>query len=1332
MEKLSILSLNIDRHHERLTGLLDMMKANRTLAVLIQDLPIIDKLTINTMLGKYGPDYCVANNIESPFTESHDTMIILNKRHVTEWNEIETGSISKEHISSKGITITTKDIPSQRLNIFNIYIRPRTPQTTLKRFLEDLENKAKTGAGMSRTIIGGDVNASDNSWDPDATKCLDPANEESTQYKQIKINRGRLIAKKLRQMKITVVNQPKSGPTFETGPIKSYIDIIAMGTKALRKWSIFKIAELKPKQDGHKIIIIQTREPKNSMPAKKKIYQLKRIKPEHFIALNEINCRLATGWNELNQQQTIQRMNEMSNNLNQTILEIQHLIQREIWTITTERSNGTIEPNIRKLINKIRKLHARREQLLHNVKSTTTPHLYAVRRQRTNRITNRIERLKNKLINSQINASSVQNQDTLWNRAKDAVQTNSATENLEQTKLLENDEEIERIASEKFPKIYRINETDSFEMPMGEAHCTLVSETEIENAINEIKNKKHTGADNVNFRTFNEAIKYAKPTIINICKMSFKTAHIPECCKTNLGKIIPKKKPGQYRIVHIATPLSGLLEQIALHRTEYRLEENNLYSQQQYGFMPRRSRHDLIARLTKFIHTNRGIGNIKPKTTIVALDIEGAFDNVNQDDIIDQIMEELAPDPIRYWIRNFILNRQIIVSGSRHTRAQSRQVCKGVPQGSSLGPILWNLTINKLDNNIRHERKLEILTYADDIIIASNWKDKNKTQDGINKVVEKLERIKLVVKAEKSQTMTIYPRTERDYTKQEFYIKGQTIPTANSIEILGIPITNKLKLDTKSTKLTNRINEQVGKLIKINQTGIINQHTEWKILLNNLLFSVTIHNNLPILAIDQKGLKWCDRIHNLALKKIFEWPNNISEKLIRLITGTIKSETTIRHMIRKRTEPSNAEYYEHLYAEMIEPKEIPNQDQSHQVETLDHSRNHSQTYRRFANPTLLLGNTIRRDASEVGKNEPTWILIETDRASCITQFFNNEIIQTRIGRHQTYRTGYFNTIALLWNNIENIESNSRKMSIKESSSILKAMTNTSNHDWRVIELREKLIRNGWQIVIHEGTANQATTRQLTRELKQVLKRNNNLAQRNHRDTQENSTAETNALNIAEYTIPDAADYRIRNIRQRAHTIETSIETSNNHTQITKFLNERTEYWQDKSSPNHFSSATMLMLTGMISNKTTGKLETGVIRDNMTPSGCETNVCGGTIRRGTTCSLILDLTMNTRRTNNTQAGDNNIRHVTLHRGLECPRYEEKRTEIEHMIQLTAHTIPDEMDELTNLQNGQEESGGQHRRNPNRRSIAQKTAQAVWEDRVKKAQILKFLTDCAFDT
>jgi len=88
MEKLSILSLNIDRHHERLTGLLDMMKANRTLAVLIQDLPIIDKLTINTMLGKYGPDYCVANNIESPFTESHDSMIYIKQeaRHGMERN----------------------------------------------------------------------------------------------------------------------------------------------------------------------------------------------------------------------------------------------------------------------------------------------------------------------------------------------------------------------------------------------------------------------------------------------------------------------------------------------------------------------------------------------------------------------------------------------------------------------------------------------------------------------------------------------------------------------------------------------------------------------------------------------------------------------------------------------------------------------------------------------------------------------------------------------------------------------------------------------------------------------------------------------------------------------------------------------------------------------------------------------------------------------------------------------------------------------------------------------------------------------------------------------
>jgi hypothetical protein len=66
------------------------------------------------------------------------------------------------------------------------------------------------------------------------------------------------------------------------------------------------------------------------------------------------------------------------------------------------------------------------------------------------------------------------------------------------------------------------------------------------------------------------------------------------------------------------------------------------------------------------------------------------------------------------WIKAFITNRSQIVS-INEAHSFSKPVISGVPQGSILGPVLFQLYINDISNNIQSSLRL----FADDCVLYS-------------------------------------------------------------------------------------------------------------------------------------------------------------------------------------------------------------------------------------------------------------------------------------------------------------------------------------------------------------------------------------------------------------------------------------------------------------------------------------------------------------------------------------------------------------------------------------------------------------------------------------
>jgi len=121
------------------------------------------------------------------------------------------------------------------------------------------------------------------------------------------------------------------------------------------------------------------------------------------------------------------------------------------------------------------------------------------------------------------------------------------------------------------------------------------------------------------------------------------------------------------------------------------VEENDLISQQQYGFRRQRSTVDQLVSMLS--HINRGRDG-ELDCDCIFLDLSKAFDRASHVAIINSTTRWCS-DSAREWLESFITERSIRVRvGSSYSDVQS--LGAGVPQGSHLGPLLFNLMVNSL------------------------------------------------------------------------------------------------------------------------------------------------------------------------------------------------------------------------------------------------------------------------------------------------------------------------------------------------------------------------------------------------------------------------------------------------------------------------------------------------------------------------------------------------------------------------------------------------------------------------------------------------------------
>lgn len=317
----------------------------------------------------------------------------------------------------------------------------------------------------------------------------------------------------------------------------------------------------------------------------------------------------------------------------------------------------------------------------------------------------------------------------------------------------------------------------------------VLDRTNLNNAYQQVyQNKGAAGVDGMTIYDLKSYLRENRDKLIH--QIRTRTYHPQAVLRVE----IPKDN-GKMRQLGIPTVVDRVVQQ-AIAQVLTPIYERQ-FSEYSYGFRPNRSCEMAIIKSLEFI--NDGYD------WIVDIDLERFFDTVNHDRIMNIIYSTINDSEVMSLIHKF-LKAGVMVNG------KYKKSVVGTPQGGNLSPLLSNIMLNELDQELE-KRGLRFVRYADDcLIMVGSERSARRVMKSITTFIEK--KLGLIVNVEKSQIAK--PRDIKFLGFGYFYNtkekKYQVKPHKLSL--------NKLKRNLKRLTKRNWSISLTNRLTKIKQVVI--------------------------------------------------------------------------------------------------------------------------------------------------------------------------------------------------------------------------------------------------------------------------------------------------------------------------------------------------------------------------------------------------------------------------------------------------------------------------------------------------------------------------------
>uniref|UniRef100_A0A3P9BKS9 Reverse transcriptase domain-containing protein n=3 Tax=Maylandia zebra TaxID=106582 RepID=A0A3P9BKS9_9CICH len=367
---------------------------------------------------------------------------------------------------------------------------------------------------------------------------------------------------------------------------------------------------------------------------------------------------------------------------------------------------------------------------------------------------------------------------------------------------------------------------------------------------------------------FKKVSKTLESDLLQIVNFSLLSGVFPESLKTAVIKPILKKdnldktQMNNYRPISNLPFLSKIIEKAVSQQLSYFLKQNNCYDAFQSGFRQNHSTETALTKVFNDICLNTDSGKM---SVLVLLDLSAAFDTVDHNILLKRLENWTGlSGTVLNWFKTYVENRKYFVSIGNFTSEQTSITC-GVPQGSILGPLLFNIYMLPLAQIINNN-KINYHSYADDtqIYITMSPGDRGPVQ-ALGKCIEEINdwlcHNFLQLNKNKTEVIVFGAKEKRLQVTRE--LQSIHLKTTNQARNLGVVMDADLNLEKHIKTITKSAYYHLKNISRIKD--LMSQQDLEK-LVHAFIFSRLDYCNSIFTGLPKKSVRQLQLIQNSAAR----------------------------------------------------------------------------------------------------------------------------------------------------------------------------------------------------------------------------------------------------------------------------------------------------------------------------------------------------------------------------------------------------------------------------------------------------------------------------------